>query len=604
MTPSNHPNQYMSIHHNPQKTMPTPSPTHDIFQSTAATLLHHAEIQNVMQTLLDDVETTVTLNNALSHIHELSSLKQKLEVSNNELGERRAYDESRTCLLHSMGDVFVGELWDVSVKLATLEQFRAKHISKIEQFEELKDQLNRSEELVRSLQRTMSLNRNAYHVEEAKREMKKEEEERDMQRVEGEVVSGLIERTNSSKKTALPAAVEEVAKVAVPREPHALEKLEEATLLEIFSFLDALDVVHTAQINVGFYSRIDALFGLGGGAGEVGEEKSTTATDDNAKPNAAGGDKSASSATIVKMPEKAAVPPPPPAPKPKAETPASVPEKTEPSTTTTATSAAVTTPPTDKEAPSLANVGKGLSNMFSMFGQQPDKARPRPLDSDDVSVTSTNTAATTATAATTGTTTTKTFSSMADSMADKLTPSELGVIINMTERLRQKDKEIKLISTQREDLAARLEGTESVKEFLISKVRDTERSLKKSMDDATKITQQTASDQEVICFLDNRVKELEKINAHMKASAKKDQELHSKYKSKSEKRQTVLEDMLQFERQQIHNQEKEWKATKKVLVKEVKHCRAQLVAQEAELESCRHQNSKLKQALLTMGGGK
>ena len=51
------------------------------------------------------------------------------------------------------------------------------------------------------------------------------------------------------------------------------------------------------------------------------------------------------------------------------------------------------------------------------------------------------------------------------------------------------------------------------------------------------------------------------------------------------------------------DQEKEWKSTKKVLVKEVKHCRAQIMALEAERDGYREENEKLKEALLSLGAG-
>jgi len=192
---------------------------------------------------------------------------------------------------------------------------------------------------------------------------------------------------------------------------------------------------------------------------------------------------------------------------------------------------------------------------------------------------------------------------MANSMADKLTQAELAVIIRMVEQIRSKDREIAKIAAEREDLAARLESTEAVKEFLISRVKDAERSLKIKEEEAAKTLQQFTSDQEVIGYLDYRVKELERM---WKESEEKFTAINTEYldfKSKAQKRQIVLEDMLQFERQQLADSECEWKATKKLLVKEVKHCRAQLLALQAERGSFRHKNAQLKQALLTMNSG-
>lgn len=48
------------------------------------------------------------------------------------------------------------------------------------------------------------------------------------------------------------------------------------------------------------------------------------------------------------------------------------------------------------------------------------------------------------------------------------------------------------------------QGTESVKEFLVAKLKETEAALKRSLDEKGQTMRQAASDQEVISFLDSR----------------------------------------------------------------------------------------------------
>jgi hypothetical protein len=43
-----------------------------------------------------------------------------------------------------------------------------------------------------------------------------------------------------------------------------LPTLEEHILLQIFAFLDAIEIVHLAQVSIGMYSRVDSLFGISG----------------------------------------------------------------------------------------------------------------------------------------------------------------------------------------------------------------------------------------------------------------------------------------------------------------------------------------------------
>merc|ERR1712151_665036 len=138
---------------------------------------------------------------------------------------------------------------------------------------------------------------------------------------------------------------------------------------------------------------------------------------------------------------------------------------------------------------------------------------------------------------------------------------------------------------------------EAVKDFLIKKVRDLETILNTNSETEQKITQQIASDQEVIAFLDNRVQELESYNAKLKKDKVNIREDFDASKKQNDKRVIILSDMLQFERDKSANNEKEWKITKKVLVKEIKHCRSQLITLQAERDGYREQNEQLKKSI-------
>lgn len=176
-------------------------------------------------------------------------------------------------------------------------------------------------------------------------------------------------------------------------------------------------------------------------------------------------------------------------------------------------------------------------------------------------------------------------------------------VIAMTERLRSKEKEVSTLNLEKEELEGKLNGSEAVKDFLINKVRDMEQIMNKSDETEKKVTQQIASDQEVIAFLDGRVQELE---SNMRQLAKEKNAAQEKLKSvqaQNDKKVAVLSDMLQFERQKLKENEREWKATKKLLVKEVKGCRAQIVALQAERDGFREQNDALRKAVMSTSGG-
>jgi hypothetical protein len=192
---------------------------------------------------------------------------------------------------------------------------------------------------------------------------------------------------------------------------------------------------------------------------------------------------------------------------------------------------------------------------------------------------------------------------VAQSMASKLSDAELSAIISMTDKLSKLEKEAHMLRNEREVFAGKLEGTEAVKQFLIGKVRDVEVKLQRSKEDEIKVTQQIASDQEVIAFLDSRVQELEQQTETLTLEMTATQAGFDDLKVSSSKKIIMLSDMLKYEREKLREDEGDWKATKKVLVKEVKSCRAQILALQAERDGLKEQNDMLKRAVVSTGSG-
>ena len=125
----------------------------------------------------------------------------------------------------------------------------------------------------------------------------------------------------------------------------------------------------------------------------------------------------------------------------------------------------------------------------------------------------------------------------------------------------------------------------------------------KSEKNETEVTQQIASDQEVIAFLDGRVQELERDSKALKREKETAEQELKRAQQQSAQKATVLGDMLQYERERLTDSEREWKATKKLLVKEVKHIRGKMTAVQAECDGYREQNENLKRAILASSGG-
>ena len=165
----------------------------------------------------------------------------------------------------------------------------------------------------------------------------------------------------------------------------------------------------------------------------------------------------------------------------------------------------------------------------------------------------------------------------ASAIASKLNAAEIKGIIALDERARKLELEVSALRAEKEDLKAALHGTENVKEFLAVKLRDAETKLETNVATATELERQRKSEHEIIAFLDARNKQLEDDCAKAKI------------------RQNTVERDLQKERDNaVHAQAKLQKAydaaiskrdqaddinksQRKLLVKEVKTLRSQLV---------------------------
>lgn len=186
---------------------------------------------------------------------------------------------------------------------------------------------------------------------------------------------------------------------------------------------------------------------------------------------------------------------------------------------------------------------------------------------------------------------------MANALADKLSDQELSAIIVMTSRLKESETACVKLTNDNETLQAKLTGVERVKDFLVHKIRELEVTLASSVEHQSKVAQQIASDQEVIHFLDGRVQDLELEARGLRGELKTAETKFSASQKSNHERVSLVSDMLNLERDKLAVQSSEWKAQKKLLVREVKQCRSQIVSLQAERDGYREQNEKLHGAL-------
>lgn len=410
----------------------------------------------------------------------------------------------------------------------------------------------------------------------------------------------------------------------------SLQHLNAQTLMIIFEYMDAVDILNMAQSNVQLYNKVDGIFGLGGTiiAGSRGMEedeydddtppvaiKEDDGADDNVDhqdvqethshnqdqdqgPNASlyestgsisksMSDRSVDSqqrATIVSIPAARSSN----SMKSLGQTVVKIPQMT------TKSSSSLAGEPTTAKMPAKVKMPTTVT--------LPPKKEATAASSFTFTAQSKSEEATAASSKT-STAGFQMSPAVAQSLAAKLLPAELSAIISMRDQLRKKEKELTKAEVEVDDLTVHLEGTITVKEMLTSKVKELQKTLKSDREISAKITRQTASDQEVIAFLDERVQELEKAFDNFHAERTRANKSIDKVKDASERQVAVLNDMLAYEREQRSDQEKDWKSTKKVLVKEVKHCRTQIMTLEAEIDGFREENQRLKEALLSLGVG-
>lgn len=583
--------------------IPTSTATNATNQSaiaalTAATkdLQSRNEIQDILHWMIHDIETTTSYLQTQEEQTHLSQLEHKIQTLTNELEEHRAIQHHNQINNVRLGDTLVGELFVLSLRLHDLETWKAENMGKVEEFEDLLRKHSRLEELIRGMKRTASLNMNAMRDPSASPSASTpvallgndadidNKVTADDAGTDIDAQPPLKEESQPSPNTSKQEeekTAEEASIINKEKEVElTLETLNGAVLLEIFSYLDAMDIFQVANVNASFYSKIDTLFGFG----------DTNAPPINTPDSSSIPLLSSSSPheketidimgpTVVKLPPLQAQNPP------------------------TSTNTIIVTPPVMSTSSLASSVAVPLVNqMFARF-QQTKKDTPSTTTPTTASVPTTSTKKQPLPSPTTsilpGAEPPLLNTAMANSMADKLSPSELSVIISMTEKLRLKQTLNTSLQAQVDDLTARLDGTESVKNFLITKLRDTELSLQQTQTHTLKLSQQTSTDQEVIAFLDSKVQTLESTHQSLQSNHNTLEHQHKTQRIHQDKKMKVMEDLLLFERQQLNEQEGDFKKTKKLLVKEVKHGRAQIVALQAERDSFYQQNLLLKKALMS-----
>ena len=182
-------------------------------------------------------------------------------------------------------------------------------------------------------------------------------------------------------------------------------------------------------------------------------------------------------------------------------------------------------------------------------------------------------------------------------MASKLSPQELSVIIQMRTKIKQLEEELIKGRDRQDDLMAALRGIEGVKDFLVSKLRDVERSKMAKIDDADRTEKQIACDQEVIGFLDHKLGHIEMKCVELTRERGRLTAELAEFRKQGQVRVGFLEDQNKLLRDEIADHGHQWKAEKRLLVKEIKNLRSNVAVLQAEGRGMQSELTRLKREL-------
>lgn len=619
------------------------SSVENFLQSTLSDLQARKEVESSLKDLVKDVEFAVNLQEQLSSQTHQNQAERIIAQQELALQETHVVEKDRLSSQTLMADALVKDLWSLSKEVGSLLELKQKHEAMILEYDELTAKLAQAEEDLRAARSRPQPQPEATKIapqptaEQPTTQSSEVEQkpaaqpttqkppppeaappEAALQSLASATVAKIPEKDPPQKAQEKSEPPEKPAGTMVAIPPAAaqtedaedagqkpqtesaasapvvalieddqdgaarttLENIDMEILMRIFGFLEAYDILNTAQVNISMYSRVDSLFGFGmepptGTQDDAVSTTSTLAT----TPTVAAATQQSGTATTASL-----------------------------SSGTTSKSA---TKPGSAAKPAepqfghrLVGGGRNLLNMLqgggkndgnSAIGADPSKRQQSPKRRGAGG------AGRARGGSDAGDSKPPLSEAMAHSMAAKLNDSEINAIISMTEKLRSKEKQVSLLIREKEEIEGKLNGSEAVKDFLITKVRDMEKIMNKSDETEKKVTQQIASDQEVIAFLDGRVQELERMTRLIQKEKNATQEKLKSVVAQNDKKVAVLSDMLQFERQKLKENEREWKATKKLLVKEVKGCRAQIVNLQAERDGFREQNDALRKAVMAGG---
>lgn len=86
---------------------------------------------------------------------------------------------------------------------------------------------------------------------------------------------------------------------------------------------------------------------------------------------------------------------------------------------------------------------------------------------------------------------------------------EVKVILDISDKLQKQKLFTNALEAEKEDLVAKLQNAESVRSFLVDKIKSAELTMKSMIEEINGLKQQSASDSEIISYLDLQIQDSE-----------------------------------------------------------------------------------------------
>lgn len=560
--------------------------TIEALSKTTEELLVRSEISSILDSIVSDIEISQQLEHQINHDRLVSYLTKRCQLAEDALEEYKAMEKMKVTERQQVGEEFLNELhvFERHMKTWSLRREDKSTINVHLCREERKEETDLSQMIPSETHdKGQQEDRIPIHTQvmDSKNPLFHDDADSNSpldHSLNEEPLSKIANIADSNVKTEVDP--EEIGELqtendipkSITTKSNAclnLPALKSKILVSIFEFLEPIEIVGTAQANKRLYSKVNGIFGLEGAVfvensmeeeeeEEVHQQKDEDViiVEDEVVEFDSNRQQTAAQATIVSIPTRKQT-----QDVAHDKNGASVSNTTvkQPWTNANASTSSLDKSVTDVKSPTTASTSGGRPMGFQMSA------------------------------------------AVAKSLTTKLSPIELSAIITMRDQLRQKEDEVYKSKKELDDIRAQLEGTLAVNDVLTEEVKNIKKILDNDRAVSAEITRQAVSDQEVIAFLDERVQELEKQIDSFEKERKQVDATIEKSKNIAEKQVTVLTELLTYEREQKADQERDWKNDKKILVKEVKKCRSQIMSLEAERDGLQQENQRLREALLSVG---